>query len=173
MDRGVALDIHPLAEPGVAAAIALFEAVAAEGRWLATEAPIDRRETAARWRALVATGEGTLLVAEEDGAQVALAALAGRGAPELGMLVRRDRRGRGIGGAILDAAIAAARAAGAHVLVLHVFAHNAAARALYLRRGFAEMGVARGAYPRRDGSRWDAIRMELPLRAAPGAPGAP
>ncbi len=158
------MDIHPLADPGLPAALDLFEAVAAEGLWLATEAPVDRRETAARWRALVSTGEGTILVAEEDGAPVALAALAGRGAPELGMLVRRDRRGRGIGAALLDASIEAARASGAHAVVLHVFGHNAAARALYARRGFAEAGVAREAYPRRGGARWDAIRMELRLR---------
>jgi ribosomal-protein-alanine N-acetyltransferase len=163
------VDIHPLTEEGLPAALDLFEAVAAEGLWLATEAPIDRRETAARWRALVATGEGTILVAEEGGAPVGLAALAGRRAPELGMLVRRDRRGRGVGGALLEAAIDAARAAGADAVVLHVFAHNAAARALYARRGFAEVGVAREAYARRSGARWDAIRMELRLSPAAGA----
>ncbi len=156
--------IRPLAGEDLEAALDLFEEVAAEGLWLATEAPVDRRETRARWEALASTGEGTILVAEEDGAPVGLAALAGRETPELGLLVAASSRRRGVGRALLEAAIAQARTARARAIVLHVFPHATAALALYRDAGFAETGVARAAFLRRSGERWDAIRMELRLR---------
>ncbi len=141
------------------ACLDLFEAVAAEGLWLATEAPIYRREVAARWRDLLDTGEGTLLLAEEDGAPVGLAAVVGKFTPELGMLVRADRRRRGIGDALVEACVDWARAQRAREIVLHVFEHNPAAVALYRKHGFEERPGARRAYRRRNGEQWGAIRM--------------
>lgn len=141
------------------AALDLFAAVAAEGRWLATEAPIDRREVAERWADLVKSGEGTILVAEDGGPPAGLAALVGRRDPELGMLVAADRRGQGVGEALLVACLDWARDHGARRVVLHVFPHNAAAIALYRKHGFADRGLVRGGYPRRSGERWDALRM--------------
>jgi [ribosomal protein S18]-alanine N-acetyltransferase len=145
------------------ACIALFEAVAAEGRWLATEVPVDRREVKARWRELLGSSEGTLLLAEEAGAVIGVAVMVGRRAPELGMLVAAGHRRRGVGGALVRGCLAWARGAGARKIVLHVFPHNAAALALYRRHGFAEIGLVRAAFPRRSGAWWDAIRMELDL----------
>jgi GNAT superfamily N-acetyltransferase len=142
----------------------LFEAVAAEGRWLASEPPVDRAEVGAGWRDLLEEGPGTLLVADDGGELVGLAALVGRGAPRLGMLVRADRRRAGVGGALLDASLAWARDAGASRVVLTVFPHNPVAIALYRSRGFVETGVDAGAIRRRSGERWDAIRMERVLR---------
>jgi [ribosomal protein S18]-alanine N-acetyltransferase len=151
--------------------LSLFAAVAEERRWIATEPPLDRREVRARWQDLLATGEGTLLLAEDGAERVGLAVMVGRDAPELGMLVAPDRRGRGIGSALLEQCLAWARATGASCVVLHVFPHNLAARALYRKHGFAEMGVEAGAYPRASGETWDAIRMEKPLQTAvPGSP---
>ena len=74
-----------------------------EGRWIATEAPIDRREVRLRWEELLRSGEGTLLLAEEgEGTPpLGLAALVGRARPELGMLVAPDSRRRWIGSALL------------------------------------------------------------------------
>lgn len=141
----------------------LFEAVAAEGRWLANEPPIDRREVRARWRDLIATGEGTILVAEDGGPPAGLAAIAGLLSPELGMVVRAERRRQGIGDALVVACVAWARARRAREVVLHVFLHNPAAIALYRKHGFAERGLVRGAYPRRSGECWDALEMALPL----------
>jgi [ribosomal protein S18]-alanine N-acetyltransferase len=151
----------------------LFVAVAEEARWIATQPPVDRRELRARWKALLDTGEGTLLVAEDGGAPVGLAVMVGRAAPELGMLVAADRRGHGIGSALVEACLAWARAAGAGRVVLHVFPHNTAARALYRKHGFAETGVVAGAFPRASGEVWDAIRMERPLQAAEAPPPGP
>ncbi len=151
----------------------LFEAVCVEGRWLATEAPIDRREVGARWKALLTTGDGTLLVAEEEAAPrtpLGLVALVGRARPELGMLVAAGERRKGVGERLLLAALAWARAAGAPEVVLHVFPHNAAAVALYRKHGFEVRARLHRAYLRRSGERWDALRMTLPL-GRPPAPG--
>ncbi len=170
--------VRTLRYADVETSLDLFESVAAEGLWLATEAPIDRREVALGWRDLLATGEGTLLVAEEGGAPVGLAALVGKRAPELGMLVRSDRGRRGIGDALVEACIAWARGRGAREIVLHVFAHDHAAIALYRKHGFEERAGAPRSYRRRNGERWDAIRMARTLGSdeasrptpAPGGP---
>ena len=165
------MEVRPLAAADLEAALDLFEAVAAEGRWLATEAPVDRREVRARWRALATSGEGTLLVAVDQAAPVGVAAMVGRVEPELGMAVRADRRGRGIGHALVLACVAWARARGAARVVLHVFPHNAAAIALYRKHGFELRGVAPGGFRRRSGERWEALRMVREL--GPGARAAP
>jgi ribosomal-protein-alanine N-acetyltransferase len=151
--------VRTLAEPDLEGCLDLFEAVAAEGSWLANEPPIDRAEVRARWRDLLATGEGTLLVADDGGPPAGLAAMVGLLSPELGMLVRAGRRRQGVGDALVRACIAWAEGRGAREVVLHVFPHNAAAVALYRKHGFEERGVVREAYPRRSGERWDAIRM--------------
>jgi len=155
--------VRTLAEGDLEPALDLFEDVVAEGRWLANEAPVDRREVAARWRDLIRTGEGTILVAEDGGAPAGIAAMVGLAAPELGMLVRAERRGQGVGDALVRACVAWAEGRGAREVVLHVFPHNAAAIALYEKHGFVDQGLLRAAYPRRNGERWDAIRMALPL----------
>lgn len=155
--------VRTLAEPDLEACLDLFEAVAAEGRWLANEPPIDRPEVRARWRDLLATGEGTLLVAEDGGPPAGLAAMVGLASPELGMLVRAGRRHQGIGDALVRACLAWAARRGAREVVLHVFPHNAAAVALYRKHGFEERELVRAAYARRSGETWDAIRMVRPL----------
>jgi GNAT superfamily N-acetyltransferase len=151
------------------ACLDLFAAVCAEGRWLATEAPVDRRVIRERWEALLSTGEGTLLLAERapGTAPAGLLALVGRARPELGMLVAPACRRAGVGEALLLAALAWARAAGAPELVLHVFLHNHAAIALYRKHGFEPQRTLLRAYPRRSGERWDALRMVKPLAQAP------
>lgn len=143
------------------ACLDLFVSVCAEGRWLATEAPVDRAEVRASWQAVLHTGQGTLLLAEEapGGPPVGLALLVGRARPELGMLVAAGHRRRGVGALLLSAAIDWCRAAGAPELALHVFTHNEAAAALYRKHGFEQRAVLLRAYPRRSGERWDAIRM--------------
>ncbi len=155
--------VRPLAAADLEAALDLFEAVAAEGRWLANEPPVDRREVGARWLDLVKTGEGTILLAEDGGPPLGLAAMVGLASPELGMLVRADRRGEGIGDALVRACVAWAEGRGAREVVLHVFPHNGPALALYRKYGFEERALLRGAYPRRNGERWDAVRMTLAL----------
>jgi [ribosomal protein S18]-alanine N-acetyltransferase len=151
--------VRTLENADVEAALDLFAAVAAEGRWLATEAPVDRREVRERWRELLESGDGTLLVADDGGATVGLAALVGRTEPELGMLVRADRRRQGVGDALVLACIRWAKEHGARRVVLHVFPHNEGAIALYEKHGFVHRGMVRRSYRRKSGEQWDAYRM--------------
>jgi ribosomal protein S18 acetylase RimI-like enzyme len=65
--------------------------------------------------------------------------------PELSMGVVRSHRGKGLGGALLRAAMAQARAEGFRALSLSVSAPNPA-RLLYQRAGFEEVGEAGGSW---------------------------
>jgi RimJ/RimL family protein N-acetyltransferase len=64
--------------------------------------------------------------------------------------------------ALLHAAIAEARRAGACRITLRVLGHNAAARDLYADCGFEIEGVLRGFF-RLDGRSVDDVLMALPL----------
>jgi len=149
----------------VDALIDLLVAVAGEGRWIATEAPVD---TERRRRRMAEDVEGTdaiILVAEAGGAPVGELGLhlARYGVADMGMAVAAGWRGRGVGTALLAEAVARARKAGAHKLALQVWPHNTAAIALYERFGFQREGHLRRHYRRRSGELWDAIIMGLPL----------
>jgi RimJ/RimL family protein N-acetyltransferase len=82
---------------------------------------------------------------------------------EIGMAVARSSRGRGVGAALMTAAIEWARAEGLHKLSLSVFAHNAAAIALYRKCTFVEEGRRVQQYRRANGELWDVIDMGLLL----------
>jgi ribosomal protein S18 acetylase RimI-like enzyme len=79
------------------------------------------------------------------------------------MAVAREWRGRGVGSALVSAAIERARAEGLHKVSLDVFPHNAAGIALYRKFGFVEEGRRVGHYRRANGELWDAIVMGLLL----------
>ena len=81
------------------------------------------------------------------------------------LAVSPAHRRRGIGRALMDAAIREARAAGARKLNLRVLAHNMDARALYARCGFEVEGVLRGMFLL-DGTYVDDIRLTLELTDA-------
>jgi ribosomal protein S18 acetylase RimI-like enzyme len=72
-------------------------------------------------------------------------------------------RGRGVGSALLTAAIQWARERGLHKLSLDVFAHNASAIALYRKFGFVEEGRRVKHYRRASGDLWDTLVMGLLL----------
>jgi RimJ/RimL family protein N-acetyltransferase len=79
-------------------------------------------------------------------------------------------RGRGEGGALVDAAIQGARELGAHKLALQAWPHNDVALRLYLRHGFVQEGVLRRHYRRHNGELWDAVLMGLVLdETSPGS----
>jgi RimJ/RimL family protein N-acetyltransferase len=59
----------------------------------------------------------------------------------IGMGVKKEFRGKGIGTALMDACIASAKTLGIEKLELEVFASNTAARALYIKKGFFEEGI--------------------------------
>ena len=154
--------------------LALYEAVAAEGLWMGAEAPLDpvaRREFFDR---CLASDEAVVFLAEDGGRLVgAVNVTVGRGPADLGMFVTRDRRSAGVGSALVEAALAWAREAGAHKVSLGVWPHNHAARGLYAKYGFVTEGTRRRHARRRNGELWDVVSMGLVLdQTAPGGPGA-
>ena len=146
------------AQAGDAQAMAeLFAAVAHERDGIATEPPVDIQERAALFARTV---RGSVVAVAGDQVVGLLHVAASRhGFGEIGMAVDRDWRGRGVGSALLQAAIDWARGAGLHKLCLEVFPHNAAGIALYRRAGFAEEGRRVAQYRRASGELWDAIVM--------------
>ena len=141
----------------------LYEAVAAEGRYIAGELPVDRDALRPAWVESVGDPEGAWFVAEIDGELVGSASIQGRGVAHLGMQVARSHRGRGIGSSLLEASIGWARHAGAHKVALEVWPHNDAAIALYEKFGFEREGYLRKHWRRRSGELWDSVVMGLVL----------
>lgn len=145
--------------------MALHARVAAEGIHIATEAPVDPERSRASFEKTILGDAGATLVAEADGEIVGtLGVITGRyGFADIGMVVDEAWRGRGVGSALVAAAIDWARGHGVHKLALHVWPRNEAALALYRKFGFEEEGLLRAHYRRRSGERWDAIVMGLLL----------
>lgn len=121
-----------------------------------------------------APADELLLVAELEGALVGIAGLHRVGpsprrahARTLGLWVRPEAQGRGVGRALLQALIDyAERWAGVRRLELTVNVDNPRAIALYRRCGFVEEGRLR-AYALRDGEYVDCLTMARCASAAP------
>jgi len=135
----------------------LLAAVAEERDGIAPEPPIDLDARAAGWRLA-----GTFVA-------VARNAIVGEigvrtnpfGYGDVAMMVAADWRRRGVGSALMAAAIQWSRAHGLHKLSLGVFPHNDAALALYRKFGFVQEGYLRQHIGRTSGERWDVIEMGL------------
>lgn len=152
-------EIRPAADADRLPLALLFAAVAEERDGIASEPPIDVEQNAANW-----TLDGTLLAVSGSEIVGSLHVDTSRfGFGEIGMMVARDWRGRGVGAALLTAAIDWARERGLHKLSLGVFAHNAAAIGLYRKIGFVEEGRRIKHYRRANGELWDSIEMGLLL----------
>ena len=137
----------------------LFAAVAEERDGIATEPPVDVEARAASW-----TLDGTFVAVTAAEIVGSLHLERSRfGFGEIGMAVAREWRGRGVGSALLAAAIEWARGRGLHKLSLSVFPHNARAIALYRKFGFVEEGRRVKHYRRVSGELWDALDMGLLL----------
>ena len=161
----MSVDVRPATDDDLDAAVDLYTDVAAEGRWIGGEAPVDKVERRGAFEASIRRDDAEVIVAEENGRQVGHLGIEVRryGVAELGMMVAADARGRGVGAALLSAAIDWARTAGAHKVHLQVWPHNEAALALYRGFGFEQEGYLRRHYRRRNGELWDAIDMGLLL----------
>jgi RimJ/RimL family protein N-acetyltransferase len=154
-----AVEVRPAEDRDRRPLALLFAAVAEERDGIAAEPPIDVEQRAANWdldRTLVAlaAGEvvGSLHVVESS-----------FGFGDIGMMVAADWRGRGVGTALVAAAIEWARARGLHKLTLSVFPHNEAAIALYRKFRFLEEGRRIKHMRRASGELWDLIEMGLLL----------
>jgi RimJ/RimL family protein N-acetyltransferase len=139
----------------------LFAAVAEEHDGIATEPPVDIDARAAQF----ARSADTSIVAVAGGRIIGGIDLevSRFGFAEIGMNVDRDWRGRGVGTALVRAAIDFARSQGLHKLCLEVFPHNTAGITLYTKCGFVEEGRRVKQYRRANGELWDSIVMGLQL----------
>lgn len=164
--------VRPSAAGDFDAWFALFDAVAAEGRWIGGESPIDLEDRRRSFDRYLESDDAVTLLAEVGGELVGLLGVeVRRGIAELGMMVDARWRARGVGSKLLEACIAWATEHEAHKISLTVWPHNSAARALYRKYGFDEEAMFRRHYRRRNGQLWDAIGMGLVLdRAASGCP---
>jgi len=156
---GNRIEVRPADEHDRRALAQLFADVAEERDGIAAEPPVDVEARAASLRL--------------DGMLVAIAAeeIVGWlhvehnrfGFGEIGMLVARDWRSRGVGSALVAAAIEWGREHGLHKLTLSVFPHNELAIRLYRKFGFVEEGRRVRQIRRADGALWDLIEMGLHL----------
>src|SRR3954469_910461 len=147
------------------ACAAIMAVVAAEGRWILTEPPVDE---AAWGLAMRGRPDPVWVIEDEDGRIVGHLGLHPPypNAPDLlsrGMGLRPEARGRGAGSALLAAALDYARESGAHRVELDVFPENARAIGLYVKFGFSVEGLKREHWPRQDGTRRDSLLMALIL----------
>ncbi|MFT3698554.1 MAG: GNAT family N-acetyltransferase [Kofleriaceae bacterium] len=105
----------------------------------------------ARLAACEDNSRALVLVAEREGAligELTIRAISPRRAvahvATLGMSVRADARGQGVGHALLEEAIDWAKDAGLTRIELYVYARNTPAIELYKKAGFVEEGRRRG-----------------------------
>ncbi|MBA2283611.1 MAG: GNAT family N-acetyltransferase [Actinomycetota bacterium] len=150
-----------------------FEAVAAERRWIGTEAPIDWTERGPRFEATVADPAWFVVLAKDGERVVGWVSChdEGGGPVSLGMGIVDGFRSQGLGTQLLAAAIGWARHRGAHKVALEAWPTNARAIGLYEKFGFEVEGRYRRHWRRNDGSLWDAVSMGLVLdEDAPGGP---
>jgi len=151
---------------------AVYAAVAAEGRWIGAEAPVEwTSQGREAWcRTADEDAHGAWLLAEasaESDADGVVGYLSvkrsGREHAEFSMALLPAHRGRGIGGALLDAAVAWCQAGEVSKLTCQVWPHNGGALALYRSRGFVVEGRLRRHWRRRNGELWDAAVLGLVL----------
>jgi GNAT superfamily N-acetyltransferase len=122
---------------------------------LGLPAPLTRERAAEVWRELVASR--LVLGAVEDGVVVGAGCLAVAGgngshrAEVQKLAVRADRRGGGIGAALLEALVERARALGLRLLWLTTHA-DTASDAFYVRRGWTRVGEVPAWSRRPDGA---------------------
>lgn len=152
---------------------AVYESIAAEGRWIGGELPIDweaRRPlweaswTDPRWFVLLACVEdrpvGWISAEHDAHARVSV-----------GMGLIDGYRSMGIGSQLLAAAVGWAKHRGAHKVLLELWPHNDRALGLYRKFGFEVEGRHRRHWRRNDGSLWDCVSMGLVLdEESPGGP---
>jgi RimJ/RimL family protein N-acetyltransferase len=152
---------------------AAFGSVAAEGRWIGGELPIDwdrlrpsfeERCTDPRWLTLLAEADGEIV-------GWAQAEHHGNGKVSLGMGIVDGRRSAGLGSRLLEGILDWAREVGGFKVCLELWAHNTRALALYEKFGFVVEGRHPRHWRRNDGSLWDSLSMGLVLdHDAPGGP---
>ncbi len=155
------MEVRPATLDDCAAIARGMKVVVDEGRWLATEPSVGENDLEQRFRFAVESHEHHPFVLTDDGELIGALGLNPTNAPgvlALGMWILPERRGRGGGRMLAEAAIAA-RPADVHKIELEVFTDNEPAIALYRSLGFEEEGTRRDHYRREDGSLRSALVM--------------
>lgn len=154
------------ATPGDAATIALIYNQGIEDRVATLETQQRTAEERAAWLAAHGPRHPVVVATDADGAVVGWGSLnqfnprpAYDHVVDFSLYVARDRRGKGIGDALLGALEGRARALGYHKMVLSAFPTNAPGMRLYERHGFRTVGIYHE-QGRLDGRWIDTIVME-------------
>lgn len=143
----------------------LYEAVAAEGRWIGTEPGFDRERYRFNWLRWLDDPRFLFIVALDGDEVVGNLAVY----PDLnygfqlGMLLDATHRGLGIGRAMMEYALNWAREHAIAAIALFVFPHNERALALYRSMGFVEVERFPADVLRTSGEVWDTILMRREL----------
>ena len=175
---GISIRIRAAEPEDFDAWVDLFEAVAAEGKWLGSEVPFDRDARRRGYDQTMADPGAAIFLAEAGGDDAPTEQVGNiyihvepSGVADLGMAVADGWRGQGVGSALMAAAVDFAREHGAHKVTLQVWPHNTRAIALYERFGFEHEGRLRRHWRRQNGQLWDAVVMGLVLdETTPGSP---
>jgi diaminopimelate decarboxylase len=143
------VEIRPARPRDAAGFLAVYREVVAEERFLRTERAVRSVREARRWFRRPVTTEQAFLLALEGERVVGWLQVMREQHPVVrhvatfGMAVAADRRGRGIGAALLAEALAWARSQQVAKVEISVYPDNRAALALYRRFGFVEEGRLR------------------------------
>jgi RimJ/RimL family protein N-acetyltransferase len=148
------------------ALVGLAESVGREeGRWILGTGPWRSASDERRYlRSIQRYPDATVLVAEDAGRIVGRLSLsrdphpASRHVADLGLMVAESHRRQGVGKALLEEAVAWAKASGVRKLELHVFPWNQPALGLYESFGFEREGYRKRHYER-GGELVDAVLM--------------
>lgn len=141
-----------------------------EGSDIAMETRVSRNEEAdwlGKRLASIEKGELVDIVAEVDGKMVANAEVGRRTGPmghvgALGIGIRAEYRGIGVGTMLMNTLVEESRKMGLKMLVLDVFETNKIAKGLYRKVGFRENGrIPKGICKK--GEYFDLVRMTLEL----------
>ncbi len=165
--------IRPATAGDFDAFVAVYESIAAEGRWIGGELPVDWDRRRPLWDRIDTDDRLLVLLAEAGGRPIGWISAdhGASGVVDIGMGIVDGWRGRGVGTALLDRAMNWARSVGGHKVALSVWPHNSAGRALYEKFGFEVEGRRRRHWRRRNGELWDDIVMGRVLDdTAPGSP---
>jgi len=155
------IQVRPAGAEDARALAELFAGVAEERDGIATEPPVDIDARTCQFAASI--GGTIVAVADRDVVGSLHLEATRHGFAEVGMAVASKWRARGVGSALLAAAIEKARAEGLHKLSLEVFPHNEPAIGLYRKFRFVEEGRRVKHYRRASGEFWDSIVMGLLL----------
>ncbi|MEE3848948.1 GNAT family N-acetyltransferase [Gordonia sp. LSe1-13] len=140
--------------------------VAAEGRWILAEPPVDIDAAMDVFRRVLDDDTAHVVVAvDADDRFIGMASGFDQhpGPVTFGMHVLAEHRRQGVGSALLQSILSWSRERGSHKVVLEVWPHNHAAIGLYERHGFVREGLRPRQYRRRDGEVWDIVEMGLVL----------